>query len=150
MRLAVQLRFSGTPDVQRWQRSVYLDETSRELTVFFDEMTPVGETTTGEPPLHQVQALLFVIDTLNTLPSNRGASCGCKTFGLKLTKPLVPTRPTVPARLTHPTCPTRLSDLGWHSQEKVDGCGAKQDVRRPCRKHRLPFRPALPIGVKDD
>ena len=30
MRLAVQLRFSGTPDVQRWQRSVYLDETSRE------------------------------------------------------------------------------------------------------------------------
>ena len=72
MRLAVQLRFSGTSDVQRWQRSVYLDETSRELAVFFDEMTPIGETTAGEPPLHQAQALLFVIDTLNTLPATRG------------------------------------------------------------------------------
>ena len=42
------------------------------LTVFLDEMTPVGETATGEPPLHQVQALLFVIDTLNTLPATGG------------------------------------------------------------------------------
>ena len=74
MRVSVQFRLSGEPAGRRWQRSIYLDENSQELMVFFDEMTPVGETTTEQPPLDpvQVQALLFVIDTLNTSPATGG------------------------------------------------------------------------------
>ena len=74
MRVSVQFRLSGGPAGRRWQRSVYLDENPQELMVFFDEMMPVGETTTEQPPLDpaQVQALLFVIDTLNTFPAAGG------------------------------------------------------------------------------
>ena len=74
MRVSVQFRLAGEPAGRRWQRSVYLDENSQELMVFFDEMTPVGETTTEQPLLDpvQVQALLFVIDTLNTFPATGG------------------------------------------------------------------------------
>ena len=74
MRVSVQFRLSGGPADRRWQRSVYLDENSQELMVFFDEMTPVGDATTEQPPLDpvQVQALLFVIDTVNTAPATEG------------------------------------------------------------------------------
>lgn len=73
MRASVQLRVPGGPaGSQRWQRSVYVDETPREITVFFDETTPVGATVTRRPALDQVQSLLFVIDTVNTPPGTAG------------------------------------------------------------------------------
>ena len=73
MRVSVQLRVpDGRGGSERWQRSVYVDETPREITVFFDETTPVGTTVTRRPALDQVQSLLFVIDTVNTPPGTAG------------------------------------------------------------------------------
>jgi hypothetical protein len=67
MRVSVQLRVPGDNGAgERWQRSVYVDKTPRDITVFFDETTPVGATTARRPALAEVQSLLFVIDTVNT------------------------------------------------------------------------------------
>jgi hypothetical protein len=73
MRVSVQLRVPGAAGGgERWQRSVYVDETLREITVFFDETTPVGATATRRPALDQVQSLLFVVDTVNTPAGTSG------------------------------------------------------------------------------
>jgi hypothetical protein len=73
MRVSVQLRVpGGGGGGERWQRSVYVDETPREITVFFDETTPVGATATRRPALERVQSVLFVIDTVNTPPGTAG------------------------------------------------------------------------------
>ena len=68
MRLSVQLRL---PDGRRWQRSVYLDETSRDIIVPLEEMTSV---TGGARRAHieRADALLFVVDTVNTSPGTAG------------------------------------------------------------------------------
>jgi hypothetical protein len=72
MRLSVQLRVPREGDGERWQRSVYVDETPREITVFFDETTPLGRTTTRRPSLDQVMSVLFVVDTVHTSPGSSG------------------------------------------------------------------------------
>ena len=72
MRLSVQVRVAQGSALERWHRSVYLDDTPRTITVFFDEMTPVGTTTVQRPPLDQVESLLFVVDTVNTRPGTSG------------------------------------------------------------------------------
>jgi hypothetical protein len=41
-RVSVQIRIPGEPSSLRWQRSVYLDETARDVDVPFDEMRPIG------------------------------------------------------------------------------------------------------------
>jgi hypothetical protein len=73
MRISVQLR---TPDagrtLRRWQRSVYVDATVREHVVEFDDMTPSPGTEAGKPPLDQVNAVLLVVDTVNTKPGSSG------------------------------------------------------------------------------
>jgi hypothetical protein len=51
---------------------VYLDETPRDVTVFFDEMTPRGVTSQRRPVLSTVRDVLFVIDTVNTKPGTSG------------------------------------------------------------------------------
>jgi hypothetical protein len=66
MRVSVQLRVPGGGAGERWQRSVYLDQETREVSVFFDDMTPVGETKSPTPMLADVRSLLFVVDTVNT------------------------------------------------------------------------------------
>ncbi len=68
MRLSVQLRL---PDGRRWQRSVYVDETPREITIPMSEMTSV---TGGRRRMHleRADALLFVVDTVNTSPGAAG------------------------------------------------------------------------------
>jgi len=63
MRFSVQLR---RPDGQRWTRSVYVDETLREVVVPFAEFRAAGGGTAGPPPLDQVDALLLVVDSVNT------------------------------------------------------------------------------------
>ena len=73
MRLAVQLRLSGESSIERWQRSVYLDESFGEATVFFDQMKPIGQTNAKGFRLTDVRTLLFVIDTLNTRTGIPGA-----------------------------------------------------------------------------
>jgi hypothetical protein len=54
-----------------WRRSVYLDESPREITVRFTDMTPVGDAP-PVPPLHDVQAVLFTIDRTNTALGDAG------------------------------------------------------------------------------
>jgi hypothetical protein len=72
MRLSVQIRIPGGVDGERWHRSVYLDEESRDVTVFFDDMRPKGPTSQRRPVLANVRDVMFVIDTVNTRPGAAG------------------------------------------------------------------------------
>ena len=72
MRLSVQLRVPTSPDGERWRRSVYLDEKGRQVTMFFDDMTPAGPTSQPRPNLPLVHAVMFVVDTVNTKPGAAG------------------------------------------------------------------------------
>jgi len=67
----VQLRTEGGAS-DRWARSVYVDTTEQEHTIFFDDLRPVGQTTTLTPPLAGVRNILFVVDTINTRPGTSG------------------------------------------------------------------------------
>jgi hypothetical protein len=69
MRVSVQLRAG---ERGRWQRSVYVDGTDSERTVFFSDLVPVGETETFKAPLADIRSILFVIDTTNTKPGSSG------------------------------------------------------------------------------
>lgn len=73
MRVSVELRLPlSTLQGERWHRSVYVDETPRAITVFFDDMTPRGQTTAERPDLAVAQAVLFVVDSMNTPPGSSG------------------------------------------------------------------------------
>jgi len=68
--MAIQLRAPhGAGD--RWARSVYLDETPRPITVYFNEMVSVGSEGAA-PRLTDVDSLLFVIDSVNTTLGTNG------------------------------------------------------------------------------
>jgi hypothetical protein len=73
-RISLQLRTAihGKGPEERWQRSVYLDQVDRELTIPFSEMSPVGTTRTGEPALSEIRDVMFVVDTTNTRPGSSG------------------------------------------------------------------------------
>jgi hypothetical protein len=73
MRLSVQVRHPQGNDGERWQRSVYLDREPRAITVFFDDMTPIGRTRSLKPDLAEADALLLVVDTVHTKPGSTGA-----------------------------------------------------------------------------
>jgi hypothetical protein len=66
MRLSIQLRVPGGDLGERWQRSVYIDTGERPITVYFDDLTPVGVTSQRRPPLGEVDSVLFVVDRVNT------------------------------------------------------------------------------------
>ena len=65
-RVSVQLRAPIGSQGERWHRSVYLDPEQREVTVYFDDMTPRGATSRPQPNLATAQAVLFVMETVNT------------------------------------------------------------------------------------
>lgn len=73
MRISVQAR-AEIPNAppERWQRSIFIDTTARERSVFFADMAAVGQTRTPRPPLHSVRNLMFIIDTTNTKPGASG------------------------------------------------------------------------------
>jgi len=71
MRLSVQLRTPGGQG-QRWQRSVYLDQTQRTLDLPFSDFRPEGSTNSAAPVLPDVNSVLFVIDTVNTRIGSNG------------------------------------------------------------------------------
>jgi hypothetical protein len=71
MRIWVQARLPGT-EGRRWRRSVYVDETPREVVVPFDDMTPLSPELPAHPPLDEVQSILVVVDTINTVPGTAG------------------------------------------------------------------------------
>ena len=73
MRMSVQARVAVSPtENERWQRSVYVDEVSRELAVVFDDMTPVGATRTPRPPPASVHSIVFVVELTNAKPGSSG------------------------------------------------------------------------------
>lgn len=57
---------------ERWGATFYADSEARTVTIPFEKFRPIGVTSSAQPPLSQVQFLLFVVDTLNTLPGSRG------------------------------------------------------------------------------
>jgi len=65
-RVSVQLRAKGANAGQRWHRSVYLDPVAREISVSFNDMLPLGNTSTPRPALNEIASVLFVLDTVNT------------------------------------------------------------------------------------
>jgi hypothetical protein len=72
MRISVQVRTSIGGGGRLWQRSVYLDETPREVLVAFDDMTPVAPGGAGSVPVRDLRALRFVVDRVNTPPGRSG------------------------------------------------------------------------------
>jgi hypothetical protein len=68
MRLSLQLRKPGATEGERWQRSIYLDQTPRDVTVLLDDLRPIGPTSGRSLPLAAVDTLLLVVDTTNALP----------------------------------------------------------------------------------
>ena len=73
MRVSVQLRAPVNPDYQeRWERSIYLEPTDRPVSVFFDDMTPIGKTQTYRPPLPNVRSIVFAVDRTNTRAGTSG------------------------------------------------------------------------------
>ena len=71
MRAWVQLR-APTGNTERWGATFYADRTPRIVDVPFSTFRSIGVTTVPRPPLDRVQFLLFVVDTLNTLPGTKG------------------------------------------------------------------------------
>jgi hypothetical protein len=73
LRISVQVRVAVTPqEDERWQRSVYIDTVSGTHTVRFDDMRPVGQTRTVQPPLEGIHSIVFAIDLTNTKPGASG------------------------------------------------------------------------------
>jgi hypothetical protein len=64
-RMSVQLHEPGTADGQRWHRSVFIDVEPKEITVFFNDVRPLG-TAGPQPTLAAVDSIFFVLDTVNT------------------------------------------------------------------------------------
>ncbi|MBP1634470.1 MAG: Histidinol phosphatase of the family protein [Acidobacteria bacterium] len=72
MRVSVQLRAPAGREGERWHRSVYLDETPRQVRIRLADMAPAGPTTSATPSRAVVDNLLFVVDTVNTAPGSVG------------------------------------------------------------------------------
>jgi hypothetical protein len=72
MRVWVQLR-APVGNAERWGRTFYADTDPRIVDVAFATFAPIGVTSSPLPPLDRVDSLLFVVDTLNTLPGKSGS-----------------------------------------------------------------------------
>lgn len=68
MRISVQARRPRSGE--RWQRSIYLDTESRDVGVPFTDMRPIDSGGRFDPSL--VDTILFVVDTVNTMPGTGG------------------------------------------------------------------------------
>ena len=69
MRISVQLRAGddqGPASRERWKRTVYVDASAQDRTIFFDDLMPVGETHTVRPIADGIRTILFVVDATNT------------------------------------------------------------------------------------
>ena len=72
MRVWVQLR-AAVGNTERWGRTFYADGESRIVDLPFATFTPIGATSSARAPLDRVSHVLFVADTLNTLPGKGGS-----------------------------------------------------------------------------
>jgi hypothetical protein len=72
-RLSIQLRAEVEPrNVQRWQRSVYVDPVPRNITLFLDDFRAVGPAAAGTAPVARVRSVVFAIDVTNTAAGAAG------------------------------------------------------------------------------
>ena len=72
MRVSVQVRQPGGVDGERWHRSVYVDQTPREVTLHLQDFR-LGEVVTDRKPTPaEVRSVLFVVDTWHTKPGTAG------------------------------------------------------------------------------
>jgi hypothetical protein len=72
LRMSVQVRRPAKAGGQRWCRSVFVDQTSRPFAVPLSEFEPADAVDAGSPPAADVDSLLFVVDTVNTVPGTSG------------------------------------------------------------------------------
>lgn len=70
MRVSLQLRISAGG--ARWQRSIYASPSPTEFSIAVRELTPVGAPPGTPLDLAKVDAILFVVDTVNTVPGSAG------------------------------------------------------------------------------
>jgi hypothetical protein len=73
MRLSLQLRLPGGQDGLRWRKSVYVDDQPATITVRVEDLEPVGGTSSQQPIVARIRSILFVVDTVNTLPGTDGS-----------------------------------------------------------------------------
>ena len=71
MRVSVRFRSLGPP-AEHWQRSVYVDETPRDHTIRFDDVTPVDAARAPHPDPRDIHDILFVVETTNSSPGSAG------------------------------------------------------------------------------
>lgn len=71
MRVWVQLR-TPIDGGRRWGRSVYLDQTPREIPIAFRDLVPLDASSSREVPLADVTALLVVVDTVHARAGSTG------------------------------------------------------------------------------
>ena len=72
LRAWVQLR-APVGNTERWGTTFYADATERIVDLSLRSFLPIGETSSEQPPLDRVDALLFVVDTLNFIPGSKGS-----------------------------------------------------------------------------
>ncbi len=72
MRLSVQVRLPGSREGQRWRQSAYIDPTPRTVVLRLQDFEPADVSTSRQPIAAPLHALLFVVDTVNTLPGTAG------------------------------------------------------------------------------
>jgi hypothetical protein len=70
MRVSIQVRSSAT--ARRWIRSVYLSDRAAPVTIALREMTPGDPTQQAPLDLAGIDAILVVVDTVNTSPGSSG------------------------------------------------------------------------------
>lgn len=83
-RFSVQVRLPGNGDGERWVRSVYADETPREVRVRLEDFEPADRPTSRRPVAARLQSLLFVVDEPHTA---RGSSGRLEISGVSLRGP---------------------------------------------------------------
>jgi len=71
MRVWTQLR-APVGTTERWGRTFYTDEEERIVDLRLEDFQPIGGKAGAKPPMDKVDSLLFVVDTLNTLPGGQG------------------------------------------------------------------------------
>lgn len=72
VRVWVQLRVAEG-NTERYGATFYADSEPRTVDIAFAAFNPIGVTTRPRPPLDKAAFLLFVADTLNTLPGAKGS-----------------------------------------------------------------------------
>ncbi len=71
IRAWMQLR-APVGKVERWGSTFYADTEERSIELPFNGLAPIGPVSSAQAPLDKVDSLLFVVDTLNTLPGKGG------------------------------------------------------------------------------